>query len=93
MRMMKKQKGVYLSPIEIPVETDKIKEVLKLRGKIDRVDVFENNDKLYISIIDYKSSPNDIDLEDAQEGIQVQLIMYLKALLDKGEELFGKSLV
>jgi ATP-dependent helicase/nuclease subunit B len=87
----KAKKGVYLPPIEIPVETDKIKEVLKLRGKIDRVDVFENNDKLYISIIDYKSSPNDIDLEDAQEGIQVQLIMYLKALLDKGEELFGKK--
>jgi ATP-dependent helicase/nuclease subunit B len=87
----KAEKGVYLSPIEIPVETDKIKEVLKLRGKIDRVDVFENKDKLYISIIDYKSSPNDIDLDDAKEGIQVQLIVYLKALMDKGEELFGKK--
>ena len=87
----KAQKGVYLPPIEIPVETDNIKEVLKLRGKIDRVDVFENNDKLYISIIDYKSSPNDIDLDDAKEGIQVQLIVYLKALIDKGEELFGKK--
>ena len=87
----KAKKGVFLPPIEIPVETDKIKEVLKLRGKIDRVDVFENNDILYISIIDYKSSPNDIDLEDASEGIQVQLIVYLKALIDKGEELFGKK--
>ncbi len=86
-----KAKGVFLPPIEIPVETDKIKEVLKLRGKIDRVDAFENNGKLYASIIDYKSSPNDIDLDDAQEGIQVQLIVYLKALIDKGEELFGKK--
>lgn len=87
----KAQKGIYLSPIEIPVETEKIKEVLKLRGKIDRVDVFENNDKLYISIIDYKSSPNDIDLDDASEGLQVQLIVYLKALIDNGQELFGKK--
>ena len=86
-----KAKGVFLPPIEIPVETDKIKEVLKLRGKIDRVDAFENNGKLYVSIIDYKSSPNDIDLDDAKEGIQVQLIVYLKALIDKGEELFGKK--
>lgn len=86
----KAQKGIYLSPIEIPVETDKIKEVLKLRGKIDRVDVLENNDKLYINIIDYKSSFNDIDLDDASEGLQVQLIMYLKALIDNGQELFGK---
>ena len=78
-------------PIEISVDTEKIKEVLKLRGKIDRVDVFENKDKLYVSIIDYKSSPNEVDLEDAKEGIQVQLIMYLKALIDKGEELFGRK--
>lgn len=85
------QKGIYLQPIEIPVETDKIKEILKLRGKIDRVDVFENNDKLYINIIDYKSSPNDIDLDDAAEGLQVQLIVYLKALIENGQELFGKK--
>ena len=87
----KAKKGIYLSPVEIPVETDKIKEVLKLRGKIDRVDIFENNDKLYINIIDYKSSPKDIDLDDALEGIQIQLIIYLKTLIDKGQELFGKK--
>lgn len=87
----KAKKGIYLSPIEIPVVTDKIKEVLKLRGKIDRVDVFENNDKLYINIIDYKSSPKDIDLDDASEGLQVQLIIYLKALIDNGIKLFGKK--
>lgn len=87
----KAKKGIYLSPIEIPVVTDEIKEVLKLRGKIDRVDVFENKGKLYINIIDYKSSPKDIDLDDASEGLQVQLIIYLKALIDNGQELFGKK--
>ncbi|NLJ57649.1 MAG: hypothetical protein GX339_02270, partial [Tissierellia bacterium] len=87
----KAQKGIYLSPIEIPVVTDKIKEVLKLRGVVDRVDVFESNDKLYINIIDYKSSPNDIDLDDASQGLQIQLIIYLKALIEKGQELFGKK--
>ncbi len=87
----KAQEGIYLSPIEIPVETDKIKEVLKLRGKIDRVDVLECKDKLYINIIDYKSSPNDIDLDDAGEGLQVQLLIYLKALIDNGKDLFGKK--
>lgn len=87
----KAQKGIFLSPIEIPVETERIKEVLKLRGKIDRVDVYENNDKIYINIIDYKSSPNDIDLDDASEGLQVQLIVYLKALVDNGQVLFGKK--
>lgn len=87
----KAEKGLCLPPIEIGVETDKIKEVLKLRGKIDRVDVFENKGNIYVSIIDYKSSPKDLDLDDAKEGIQVQLFMYLKALIDRGEVLFGKK--
>lgn len=87
----KAEKGLCLPPIEIGVETDKIKEVLKLRGKIDRVDVFENKGNIYVSIIDYKSSPKDLDLDDAKEGIQVQLFMYLKALIDRGEVLFGKN--
>lgn len=87
----KVEKGLYLPPIELPVETDKLKEVLKLRGKIDRVDVFENEGVLYVSIIDYKSSPSDIDLDNVKEGIQLQLFVYLKALIEKGEVLFGKK--
>ena len=87
----KTKEGIYLSPIEIPVVTDSIKEVLKLRGVIDRVDVFENEDKLYINIIDYKSSPTDINLDDVSEGLQIQLLVYLKVLVEKGQELFGKK--
>ncbi|MDD4780197.1 MAG: PD-(D/E)XK nuclease family protein, partial [Tissierellia bacterium] len=87
----KAKKGIYLKPIEIPVITEKIKDVMKLRGKIDRVDAFEYNDEVYITIIDYKSSPNNINLDDAAEGLQIQLLIYLKALIDNGVELFGKK--
>jgi len=67
-------------------------KVVKLRGKIDRVDTYrdENND-IYICIIDYKSSSRNINLSEAFEGIQLQLLVYLNALVQKGEELFGRK--
>lgn len=81
----------HLEPIEIPVEMDNTTHVMKLRGKIDRVDVYENpvDKKTYVTIIDYKSSYKDIDLNDANEGLQIQLLVYLKALKEKSQELFG----
>lgn len=83
----------YLQPIEIPVEMEGTTQVMKLRGKIDRVDVYENpaDNKIYVTIIDYKSSYKDIDINDANEGLQIQLLIYLKTLRDKSQELFGKG--
>lgn len=80
--------GNFIDPIEIRIND----QIVKLRGKIDRVDAFEDdNGHIYISIIDYKSSANDIDLGDASEGIQMQLLVYLNAILQNGEKLFGKK--
>ena len=54
---------------------------LVLGGKIDRIDecVEEETKKLYLKILDYKSSSNDIDLVSVIEGEQLQLIVYLDA--------------
>lgn len=87
-----KDKGIhkseYIDSLEIKTKDYRI----KLRGIIDRVDIFEDeNGDLYLSIIDYKSSAKDIDFTDTYEGIQVQLLVYLKAILEKGEKLFGKE--
>ncbi len=52
---------------------------MQLRGKIDRID--ECNDegaqKLYVRIVDYKSSDHDMDLDSVIEGEQLQLLVYL----------------
>ncbi len=52
---------------------------MQLRGKIDRIDECddENARKLYVKIVDYKSSDHDIDLESIVEGEQLQLMVYL----------------
>ncbi|SDW32537.1 DNA helicase/exodeoxyribonuclease V, subunit B [Lachnospiraceae bacterium KHCPX20] len=52
---------------------------LELTGKIDRVDLSEDEKQVYVKIIDYKSSNQDIDGGRLYNGIQVQLLFYLNA--------------
>jgi len=58
------------------------------QGRIDRVDILSKDDKLYVNIIDYKSSFKDIDLSDALQGLQLQLLVYMSAIIKNGEKLF-----
>ena len=55
---------------------------LRLSGVIDRVDEFTVDDKLYIKVIDYKSSGRDINPGDLYYGLQIQLIFYLNAVME-----------
>lgn len=50
-----------------------------LRGKIDRIDRYEGDHGLYLRIIDYKSSPRDMDPTRLWYGLQLQLLIYLQA--------------
>jgi ATP-dependent helicase/nuclease subunit B len=66
-----------LPPINIELPTG---EVIKLTGRIDRVDAFKTGDETYIRIIDYKSGSKDFSLSNVYYGMQIQLIAYLGAL-------------
>ena len=59
---------------------------LILDGKIDRVDTFENEDKVYVKIIDYKSGNNAIDFASLYYGLQIQLVYYLKEAVEGIQE-------
>ena len=50
-----------------------------LRGKIDRIDRYQGDKGLYLRVIDYKSSQHDIDPTRLWYGLQLQLLLYLKA--------------
>ncbi len=54
-------------------------EMLRLRGRIDRIDTYESDDGIYIKIVDYKSSRHKMDLAAVYEGRQLQLLVYLNA--------------
>lgn len=55
---------------------------IRLRGKIDRIDLAEVKGKVYVKIVDYKSSGKDIDFNKLYNGTQVQLILYMDAAME-----------
>lgn len=71
-------KGTY-PPIEIELPGG---EKMLLEGRIDRADICETEDGVYINVIDYKSGTEKFDLVDAWFGLKLQLLVYLQALLE-----------
>ncbi len=74
-----------IEPLKIKISDD---VSVLLQGRIDRVDTLQKDGKTYINIIDYKSSYKDIDLSDAVQGLQLQLLVYMSAIIRNGEKLF-----
>ena len=59
---------------------------VKLRGKVDRVDIRQTQNGLFVGIIDYKSSAKELVFEKILCGIQIQLPIYLNAICKNLEE-------
>lgn len=57
-------------------------EILSLQGRIDRLDKAEDEQGIYVKIIDYKSGKTKLELEDLYYGLQMQLVVYLDAALE-----------
>lgn len=73
------KRAIYTAPLSIPLDNGK---TLLVSGKIDRVDMFEEADTIYVRTVDYKSSVRTFDIENAKHGVNIQMLMYLSALLD-----------
>ncbi|MCD7725045.1 MAG: helicase-exonuclease AddAB subunit AddB [Clostridiales bacterium] len=57
-------------------------EKMRLRGRIDRVDTCEVEDKVYVKVIDYKSGSRKFDLAVLYYGLQLQLVVYMNAAME-----------
>lgn len=57
-------------------------EKMKLQGRIDRIDVCEKEDQVYVKVIDYKSGNTAFDLVALYYGLQLQLVVYLNAAME-----------
>ncbi len=51
-------------------------------GRIDRLDVCEMQDKVYVKVIDYKTGSTTFDLLAIYHGLQLQLMVYLDGALE-----------
>ncbi|MDF2542645.1 MAG: addB [Herbinix sp.] len=57
-------------------------EMLTLNGRIDRLDLYEEDNKMYVRVIDYKSGHTSFDINSVYYGLQQQLAVYLSAAMD-----------
>ena len=56
---------------------------MRLHGKIDRVDICETEDEILVKVIDYKTGAKVFDLGELYHGLQMQLVLYLNAIMEK----------
>ena len=52
-----------------------------IKGKIDRIDICEDDENVYVRVIDYKSGKQAFNLLETYYGIKMQLITYLDAAM------------
>lgn len=57
-------------------------EKMHLQGRIDRIDVSEDAEHVYVKVIDYKSGDRKFDLAALYYGLQLQLVVYMNAALE-----------
>ena len=55
---------------------------ITVSGKVDRVDVYENEGKAYVRVVDYKTGGKDFRLGDVFAGLNMQMLIYLMCIWD-----------
>lgn len=75
------------------VSETKEQDMLRLIGRIDRVDRMEKEGAFYVKIVDYKTGKKALSLSDLYYGLQMQLMIYLKATVEETKEKTQKLVV
>ena len=65
----------------------------KVRGFVDRVDVWDDDGKPYFRVVDYKTGQKTFDYCDIINGIGLQMLLYLFALEQEDSEQLGVNAV
>lgn len=57
-------------------------EKMHLQGRIDRIDTAQDQEHVYVKVIDYKSGNRQFDLAAVYHGLQLQLVVYMNAAME-----------
>ena len=75
-------KGGQMPAIDIPNRGIEA----RLRGFVDRVDLWKRGESTYFRVVDYKTGKKDFDYCDVFNGVGLQMLLYLFALEQAGED-------
>ena len=67
-----------------PIEVSKDGLTVSVTGFVDRVDGWEKDGRLYLRVVDYKTGRKSFDFTDVQNGLSLQMLLYLFALSKPG---------
>ena len=71
------------------VEIDGCDLHASVRGFVDRVDAWRQDGNNYFRVVDYKTGTKDFDYCDVFHGIGLQMLLYMYALEQGGEQVLG----
>ncbi len=63
-------------------------EKMKLKGRIDRIDICETDEEVYVKVVDYKAGNNVFDLAAMYYGLQLQLVVYLNVAMEMEKRIY-----
>ncbi len=69
----------HLSSVNVALSEE---ERMHLQGRIDRIDVAEDGEHVYVKVIDYKSGNKRFDLAAVYYGLSLQLVVYMNAAVE-----------
>lgn len=65
---------------------------ISITGEIDRVDTYHRDGDVYVRVVDYKTGQKKFSPEDMKEGLNLQMFLYLKAIIDSKNEGFRERI-
>jgi len=80
--------GGDMEPVTVTLPTG---EEITMIGRIDRVDTYSHEGKLYVKIIDYKSGNKAYSLADIFNMTTLQLSVYMIAATENGKKVLGSE--
>lgn len=74
-----------------PLQVQHGQVTLSVNGKIDRVDGYVKDDRLYLKVVDYKTGKKSFQLSDVLYGLNLQMFLYLSMLSQSHQQLLQQD--
>lgn len=83
--------GGEIPPYKLELDSD---SSVSVNGYIDRVDVFKkNDDECYVRVVDYKTGNKSFKLYEILYGINLQMLIYLRAVEQNGKDYYKSGII
>ena len=80
------------TPHSIVYELENKEQRVIIDGYIDRTDTFKLGNDVYVRVVDYKTGIKNFSLDDIEEGENLQMLLYLKAITETNTKEFRDRL-